>query len=587
TAKPYGMSHMYRDSKTDTTPPGRRPRSGRNLLMTAACAGLLTALAAGAGAQESESGGAEEPFFESVQTSLVNVDVYVTDRRGHPITDLGPADFELYEDDEPVEITNFFAVKNGRPVMERLETLPQGETRFIPQELEELPVDQRLHLIVYIDNFNLFPASRNRTLARLRNFLSGSMNRDDRVMVVSYDRSLHLRQPFTSDMGAVADALIELESLSGIASLREQERQQALEQISDANSDFQALSAARVYAESVMAEMTVGLRGMSRQLELLSGLNGRKALVYVSDGIPQKVGEDLFYYIDERFPRSRARIESSNYDLSHRYENLITQANSADVTLYSLDARGLQVNSSVRADFAGTREGGGLQFVDTYNNANLREPMHKLADDTGGQAVMGTNNIEGGLGEFLKDFRNYYSLGFQPAHFGSGRYYDLDVKVKREGAKVRYRQGYRDKTINARMADSTLSSLIYGAIGNPLGIDIGFGASRKDGNSSLVPVEVKIPLGKLTLVPQSGQYLGRVKVAVAVMDDEGSLSPVEQQPTHTIQIPEAEIDIAKTKSFVYEVVLAMRPGLSRVAVTVRDELTSQTSFLRETVKIGD
>ncbi|MEO1086494.1 MAG: hypothetical protein AAFY88_19855, partial [Acidobacteriota bacterium] len=261
--------------------------------------------------------------------------------------------------------------------------------------------------------------------------------------------------------------------------------------------------------------------------------------------------------------------------------------NSADVTLYSLDARGLQVNSSVRADFAGTREGGGLQFVDTYNNANLREPMHKLADDTGGQAVMGTNNIEGGLGEFLKDFRNYYSLGFQPAHFGSGRYYDLEVKVKRDGAKVRYRRGYRDKSVGARMADSTLSSLIYGAVGNPLDVDVGFGASKKDGNTSLVPVEVKIPLGKLTLVPQSGHYLGRVKVAVAVMDGEGSLSPVEQQPPHTIQIPEAEIDVAKTKSFIYEVVLAMRPGLSRVAVTVRDELTSQTSYLRETVKIGE
>ncbi|MEO1365709.1 MAG: VWA domain-containing protein [Acidobacteriota bacterium] len=564
-----------------------RARGRRNPLTTAACVGLLAAFAAGVGAQDQESGTAGETFFESVQTSLVNVDVYVTDRDGNPITDLGPSDFELYEDDDPVEITNFFAVKGGRPAMERLEVLPQGETRFIPQEIDELPVDQRLHLIVYVDNFNLFPASRNRTLARLRNFLSGSMNRDDRVMVVSYDRSLHLRQTFTADMSAVADALIELEGLSGIASQREQERQQALQEISAANSDFQALSAARIYAESVMAEMTVGLRGMSRQLELLSGLTGRKALIYVSDGIPQKVGEDLFYYIDERFPRSRARIESSNYDLSHRYENLISQANSADVTLYSLDARGLQVNSSVRADFAGTTEGGGLQFVDTYNNANLREPMHKLADDTGGQAVMGTNNIEGGLGEFLKDFRNYYSLGFQPAHFGSGRYYDLEVKVKRDGAKVRYRQGYRDKTIGARMADSTLSSLIYGAAGNPLEVDVGFGSSRKDGKSSLVPVEVKIPLGKLALVPQSGHYLGRVKVAVAVMDGEGGLSPVEQQPPHTIQIPEAEIDVAKTKDFVYEVVLAMRPGLSRVAVTVRDELTSQTSYLRETIKIGE
>ncbi|MEM1182929.1 MAG: VWA domain-containing protein, partial [Acidobacteriota bacterium] len=515
------------------------------------------------------------------------VDVYVTDRRGNPILGLGPEDFELFEDGQPVKLTNFFAVQNGVPALERLEVLPQGETRFQPQELEKLPDEQRLHLIVYVDNFNLFPASRNRTLARLRNFLSGSLSRDDRVMIVSYDRSLHLRQGFTTDMGAVASALIELEGLSGIASQREQERQQAIEEISEATSDFLALSAARSYAESVQTEMTIGLRGLSRQLELLSGLKGRKALLYVSDGIPQKVGEDLFYYVDERFPRSRARMESGNYDMSHRYENLISQANSASVTFYSLDARGLRANSSVSAEFAGTTQGGGLPFIDTVNNANMREPMHKMAADTGGQAVTNTNAIEAGLNKFLNDFRNYYSLGYQPGHFGSGRYYDIKVKVKRDDVKVRYRRGYRDKSISSRMADSTLSSLIYGAVGNPLEVDVGFGSSKADGKSSLVPVEVKIPLGKLTLVPQTNQYIGRVKVAVAVMDGEGSLSPVEQQPPHTIQIPAAEIDIAKTKDFIYEVVLAMRPGLSRVAVTVRDELTSQTSYVRKTIKIGD
>ena len=53
-----------------------------------------------------------------------------------------------------------------------------------------------------------------------------------------------------------------------------------------------------------------------------------------------------------------------------------------------------------------------------------------------------------------------------------------------------------------------------------------------------------------------------------------------------IQARANEIDLARSKNYVYEVMLAMRPGLSRVAVTVRDEYTSQTSFVRRTIKIG-
>ena len=48
-------------------------------------------------------------------------------------------------------------------------------------------------------------------LRRTHRFLRTKLGRDDRVMVVSYDRSLHVRQPFTSDMGLVIDALTELE----------------------------------------------------------------------------------------------------------------------------------------------------------------------------------------------------------------------------------------------------------------------------------------------------------------------------------------------------------------------------------------
>lgn len=44
---------------------------------------------------------------------LVNVNVFVTDKRGNPITDLKREDFSVFEDGEAVSITNFYAVEGG------------------------------------------------------------------------------------------------------------------------------------------------------------------------------------------------------------------------------------------------------------------------------------------------------------------------------------------------------------------------------------------------------------------------------------------------------------------------------------------
>src|SRR5436305_3635743 len=51
-----------------------------------------------------------ETFFESVDVSVVNVDVYVADKSGKRIPGLKREDFELHEDGKPVTISNLYAV---------------------------------------------------------------------------------------------------------------------------------------------------------------------------------------------------------------------------------------------------------------------------------------------------------------------------------------------------------------------------------------------------------------------------------------------------------------------------------------------
>lgn len=530
----------------------------------------------------------EEMFFEVVDVNLVNVLVWVTDKQGEPVTGLEKEDFQVFEDGKPVEVTNFFAVERGRPTADSVgvDAPPPVPGRPPLPLITSLPEDQRLYLVVYVDNFNLAPANRNRVLNRLQGFLYGKLGPEDQVMLVSYDRSLHVRQPFTTDAGLVTAALEEVKDLSGHQVDRIAGRRRALEEIEEVDWAGAALSAARSHADLVYAEMDFTLKAMGDLMQALSGLQGRKALLYVSDGLPMSVAEDLFIAVDERFPRASARGEAYAYDLQPEFRRLAAQANTSGVTFYTLDAGGAEIHSSLSAEEGGTRQGGGRIYVDSIYNANLQEPLHLLADTTGGIAFTNTNAVEASLDRVSSDFGNFYSLGFRSSHSGSGRYYKLEVKV-RKGLRVRHREGYRDQTPESRMADGSLSSLYFGFQRNSMNAKVVFERpSPRDGDSYLVPVQVRIPLGNLTLVPQGERHNGRFRITVTVMDDEGRLSPVQQREPVTVAIPAGELEKAMSQHFSYDLQLVMRKGVNRLAVGIRDEISGEAVFVHETIRVG-
>ena len=86
------------------------------------------------------------------------------------------------------------AAEESRPSDDARPGSALGDLRLVP-----IPEDQVLHLVVYVDNYNLRPFDRNQVFTRLREFLR-RLSPQDRVMLVSYDRSLHVRHRFTSDL---------------------------------------------------------------------------------------------------------------------------------------------------------------------------------------------------------------------------------------------------------------------------------------------------------------------------------------------------------------------------------------------------
>ena len=49
-------------------------------------------------------------FLDEVDVTVVNIEVFVRDKDGSPVTDLGIGDFRVFQDGERREITNFLLV---------------------------------------------------------------------------------------------------------------------------------------------------------------------------------------------------------------------------------------------------------------------------------------------------------------------------------------------------------------------------------------------------------------------------------------------------------------------------------------------
>ena len=538
---------------------------------------------------DAASPGDFEIFVDTVDVRVVNVDVFVTDKKGEPVTGLTRDDFELLENRRPVAITNFYAVEQGRQrdldpgAVADLPVPPGAPPRAIAAAA--VPEEQRLHLIVYIDNFNIRPANRNRVLREIGYFLNTNVGRDDRVMLVSYDRSLKVRRPFTSDPQLVSAALDELERVTAHGVSRDDERRRTLEQIDESRSVNAAASYARMHAESMENDLRFTLGALKDLIGTLAGLPGRKAILYVSDGLPMVPGQDVFHAVDARFAAEGGTgilTDSFSYDSSRDFRELAHTANANRVSFYTIDAAGLRLQSSFAAENARPNVS---VLVDSSYNSNHQSPLRFLAETTGGQAILNTNRVLPGLQKVARDFDTYYSLGFSPTHAANGRYHGLEVRVKgRRDLVVRHREGYRDKSIEARMTDGTVAALHFDTASNGrLGANLRFAEAQPQGNRLYrVGVDVEVPIGSLVLVPRGETHEARLRLFVAALDEEGDASPV-QQVMVPISIPNDEVERARGQLYRYSLPLVMRGGTHRVAVGLRDELGGEEVFITGSV----
>ena len=534
----------------------------------------------------------EQPkLVETMDVRIINVDVVVTDKKGNIVPGLTKDDFEIFENNVPKPITNFYEVAGDRARNAVVDEIaPEPSPSQQPVRKDEVPENMKRRIIIYIDNLSLNPFNRNKVFAQMKEFVKTTMRPGDETMVATFNRSMKVRVPFTRDVTQVNQMLDSIlgESAMGVAA--KSERKQTEDRIRESDNYETALSAARTYAQSVEHDLRQSVSSINALITTLAGVEGKKIMLLTSEGFPMQPGREAFYYLEEAsrekgWQSGATLLEGMSFNSSNLIQSVAKTANANGITMYTIHAAGLTGGSEMSAEHSRPTSFTVAQAA----ISNSTESMQLIADMTGGLASIQTNNYAAAFDKIKRDLESYYSLGYRAGTERVDRQRYLNVRVKgKQGYIVRNRQTFVEKSVFAEMSDRVVANLLYRVKANDMRVLVRTGAPRpSDDGYYVVPVEVQIPMESLTLLPQGDvEYAGGFDVYVALANKDGDMSDVARKQ-HQIRVPAADIATVKGKFYTYSMDLLMERGLNRISIGVVDQISNTAGFSREQIIARD
>jgi len=361
----------------------------------AAAAAIACAAAASLAAQDLRFPAIPPRFTATIE--YVEVNARVLDRNGEPIRDLDGKDFTVLEDGVKQAVSVFSLIdlqrpEAGQPGIPPAEVRPDVATNATGSDRG------RTYLIV-LDALSI---ERNRTLAVrkfLRDFIERSIGPDDRVGISTTggDRAY---ENFTNDKGRLLAAVARL---------------------------FGQSDGLPAVADGTTIDARISQRQLVQWVQAMSGAGeGSKAIILVTEGLPIEIVSN-----------------TEGLSLVGDIDRVAAAARQGNVPIYPVDPRGLTSggDEAIQVGVAAAGSTPASQVLEEVRRAHDR--LRALADDSGGAAIVGVNDLPGGLDRVVSLSSTYYVLGYYSTNpKRDGKYHRIEVKVDRPGARVLARRGY-------------------------------------------------------------------------------------------------------------------------------------------------
>jgi len=543
---------------------------------------------------------------ETVDVEIVNIDVRVTDRQGAPVTGLTVSDFQVFEHGSRVDPVNFYEVVSDDP-----------------------EASTPIWLTLYFDQHNMLSANRDRALSELEFDLPAVLeDRRVRVMIAAHDQEPRVLQGFTRDWGAIRSALGRLKGQGTVGDARDGLRQSAqlsvtsafqrmrgsdrLDRQNAALSIDALLGEMRTYAREIYADSESSFEALGNFVRTLSWLEGRKALIYVSDGVVERPLGSLMEHLQDLLTGSastagglvenrsgglaggtpgtggvfdrdtsqevgRLQQEVEQYRATATIRAIIAEANTYGVTLFAAKPPPGDAATSARR----SKGRGALLEISDY-----REALHGLAEGTGGFARTGGGSLTGLLPQAVGGMQSYYSLGLSAGDKAEGEFTAIEVRVKGRGMNADYRQSYIKKGVRSRISERALAAVYVGESDNSHRMEVSVDAMIPVEGEDLFDVQmwIEFPINSVELFEVDGVHTSATRLVVVAMDDDDALTAAQHLDV-PLQVPAESLAEALESHYRAGLRVRLPAGRQRIALGLWDQTARAGSVLTDALTV--
>jgi VWFA-related protein len=518
----------------------------------------------------------------SAETRLVIVNLSAKDKSGRPIMTLKKEDVEVFEDNVKQDIKVFELQKLDGEALPALSEAPPPQSRTIEEKVKVQPKayvepaknsvikyqDRRL-LCLLFDMTSMQPPEQLRAQEAAIKFLETQMTSNDLVEIMTFNSNIKIIEEFTADRERLITTLKKLTVGAGsdfadLASTSADEGDDSGSFAAD-DTEFNIFNTDRK------------LSALEDASKKLGAFPEKKALIYFSSGVG-KTGVE-----------NQSQIKATT--------NAAIRAN---VSIYSIDARGLVANPPGGDASQSSPRGTGIitgtkQASIKASFQDSQETLTTLSADTGGKAMLDTNDLTMGIRQAQDDINSYYIIGYSPknsADDGKMRRIDVRLVNKTMNAKLDFRKAYyANKTFakfNASDKERQLEEAL--TLGDPvselpLALEVDYFRVAKDRYS--YPISVKIPGSAVGLQKKGAKQVADFDFIGQIRDASGKLL-TGVRDNITVKLGEGDAASIGRKNIQYDTVpLPLPPGTYSLRFLARENQSGKMGTFETKFTIPD
>jgi len=591
-----------------------------NRLFVFLAAFLLSAssLEAQGQSQQDTSGQATPPTVRSTAQEVV-LDMVFRDKKGRTIRDIKPQEIHILEDGVEQTATSFQLIEGNAPKAAIAENAasaapsaldPMREIRLVTLVFEGLDLDEK----------RFFRQA-------LKDILDMAPERNLYFSVLTVDMGLHVLQPFTTDRTLLMKLVDKsmMWSFTQYANQSAEVKQELQQMLSGGEPQLQGgasggpgpgqiQSVANYRMAKMQNDMLEAAAAGDRAYNARTTIDALTALVRAQSQLP---GRKTVLYFNASLVIPEA--------VKEQYNNLISIANRANVSFYTIDPKGLVALSTSSGSrtgavtFSAGSEGrdelsgairethdqqmrGGTGQVSTAQaraaenaesalRANSQQWLRDLAQQTGGTSIADTNDWKAPLRTAMDEVRTYYEASYAP-HITvfDGKFRRISVRVDRPYIVVHTRSGYfaLPQLKGGQQVYAYEMPLLNALNTTSPPLDVAFQAAAERFNDHGPKVEYMVtleaPLKGLTFAPQPDQKNSAVDAALLAVLKNSNGEIVEKfSKDFAVQVALGDVDAYKAGNLVQTFRTELPPGEYVLEAAIMDRNGSRIGVTKSTV----